>query len=49
MKGILRDKRLSMKARGGVYEAVIMPTMLHGAETWRLREVERSQVDVFEM
>lgn len=33
VKSILRDKRLSMKAKRGAYEGVIAPTMLNGAET----------------
>ena len=32
-----------------MYQQVIVPTVTYGAETWGLREAERSRLNVFEM
>ncbi len=38
-----------MNAKRRLYEGVVVPTALYGAETWNVRESERSNLDVFEM
>ncbi len=38
-----------MNAKRRLYEGVIIPTALYGAETWHLRESERSRLDIFGM
>ena len=32
-----------------LYEGIVIPTALYGAETWGLREAGRRKLDVFEM
>ncbi len=38
-----------MNAKRRLYEGVVVPTALYGAETWNVRESERNSLDVFEM
>ena len=38
-----------MKAKKCLYEEVIVPTALYGAEAWGMRSAERRKVNVFEM
>ena len=38
-----------MNAKKCLYEGVIVPTALHGAETWGMRSAERRKVNVLEM
>lgn len=40
---------LHMKAKRSGYQSVIVPTILHGAEMWVLRVVERRRLDMFEV
>ena len=40
---------LGMKAKKCVYEGVILPTALYGAEAWGRRSDERRKVNVLEM
>ena len=49
VKGIFRNRHLGMRAKRQVYEGVIVPTVLYGAESWSTRVVERNMLDVFEM
>ena len=48
-KNIMRNRHLGMDAKRRLYEGVIVPTVLYGAETWNLREAERKSLNVFEM
>ena len=38
-----------IKAKKCLYERVILPTALYGAEAWGMGNVERRKVDVLEM
>ena len=38
-----------IKAKKCLYEGVIVPTVLHGAEAWGMRSAERRKVNVLEM
>ena len=38
-----------MKAKKCLYEGVIVPTVLYGAETWGMRSAERRKVNLLEM
>ncbi len=38
-----------MNATRRLYEVVVVPTALYGAEMWNVRESERNSLDVFEM
>jgi len=49
LRKVVNSKSMSMEAKRGLYESVIVPTVLYGAETWCLSAAERKKVDVFEM
>ena len=34
---IIHNKQLSMAIKRGVYHAVVLPTLLYGAEAWRVK------------
>ena len=40
---------MGIKARKSLYEGVIVPTALYGAEAWGMRSAERRKVNVLEM
>ena len=40
---------MGIKAKRCLYEGVIVPTALYGAEAWGMRSAERSKVNVLEM
>ena len=40
---------MGMNAKKRLYEAVIVPTVLYGAETWSVSEVDKKKLNVFEM
>ena len=40
---------MGIKAKKCLYEGVIVPTALHGAEEWGTRSAERRKVNVLEM
>ncbi len=48
MKSVLHNRALGMNAKR-LYEGVVVPTVLYGAETWNVWEAERNRLDVFEM
>ena len=47
LKRVLRG--LGVKAKKCLYEGVIVPTALYGAEAWGLRSAERRKVNVLEI
>ncbi|XP_076031278.1 uncharacterized protein LOC143019503 [Oratosquilla oratoria] len=49
LKSVMRNRHLGMDAKRRLYEGVIVPTALYGAETWNIREEERRSLNVFEM
>ena len=49
VKSVLSNKELAIKAKKCIYEGVIVPTPLYGAETWGMRSAERRKVNVLEM
>ena len=49
LKSVLSNRGLMIKAKKCLYEGVIVPTALYGAETWGMRTAERRKVDVLEM
>ena len=49
MKSVLSNRALGMNAKRRLYEGVVVPTAMYGAETWNVREAERNRLDVFEM
>ena len=49
MKSVMKCRELGMNVKRELYERIIMPVVLYGAETWGLREAERQKLNVFEM
>ena len=49
LKSILSNRGLGIKAKKCLYERVIVPTALYGAEAWGMRSAERRKVNVLEM
>ena len=46
---MLSNRGLGIKAKKCLYEEVIVPRALYGAETWGMRSAERRKVNVLEM
>ena len=46
---MLSNRRLGIKAEKCLYEGVIVPTALYGAEAWGVRTAERRKVNVLEI
>jgi len=49
LKSVMSCRTLGMEANRGLYEGVVEPTVLYGAETWGVRAEERRRLTVFEM
>ena len=49
LKSVPGDRGLGIKAEKCLYEGVIVPTALYGAEAWGMRSDERRKVNVLEM
>ena len=49
LKSVLRNRGLGIKAKKCLYEGVIVPTAMYGAEAWSMRNAERRKVNVLEM
>ena len=49
LKIVLSNRGLGIRAKKCLYEGVIVPTALYGAEAWRMRSPERRKVNVLEM
>ena len=48
-KSVLSNRELVIEAKKCLYEGVIVPTVLYGAEAWGMRSAERRKVNVLEM
>ena len=46
---VVMNSGLGIKAKKCIYEGVIVPTVLQGAEAWGMRSAERRKVNVLEM
>ena len=46
---MLNNRGLGIKAKKFLYEGVIVPTALYGAEAWGMRSAKRRKVNVLEM
>ena len=44
LKSVLINRGLGIKAKKCLYEGVIVPTALYGAEAWGMRSAERRKV-----
>ena len=49
LKSILSNRGLGIKAKKCLYEGVIVPSALYGAEAWGMKSAERRKVNVLEM
>ena len=49
LKSVLSNRGLRIKAKKCLYEGVIVPTSLYGAEAWGMRSAERWKMNVLEM
>ena len=49
MKSVLSNRGLGIKAKKCLYQGVIVPTALYGAEAWGTRSAERRKVNVLDM
>ena len=49
LKSVLSNKGLWIKAKKCLYEGLIVPTALYGAEALGMRSAERGEVNVLEM
>ena len=49
LKSVLSNRRLGIKAKKCVYEGVIVPTALYGAEALGMRSAERKKVNVLDI
>ena len=41
MKSIWKVKEVGMKAKKGLYESIIVPTVVYGGESWGLKASEK--------
>ena len=46
---MLRNRGLGIKAKKCLYECVIIPTALYGAEPWDMRSADTNKMNVLEM
>ena len=46
---ILCDRRISLRVMGKVYNTVVRPAMMYGADTWAVKKVQEKKLDVAEM
>ena len=49
LKNVQSNRGLGIKAKKSLYEGVIVPMSLYGAEAWGMRSAERRKVNVLEM
>ena len=49
LKSVLRNRGLGIKAKECLYDGVILPTALYGAEAWGVRSAERRKANVLEI
>ena len=49
LKSVLSNRGLGIKAKKCLYEGVIVPAALYGAEAWGMSSSERRKVNVLEM
>ena len=49
LKSVLSNRGLGIKAKKCLYEGVIVPTALYGAEAWGMRSAERRKSNVLEI
>ncbi len=48
-KRVFKCRSLRMSAKRRLYEGVVVPTVLYGAETWNMGAKERGRLNVMEV
>ena len=49
VSGILCDRIISLRVMAKVYNTVVRPAMIYGAETWAVKKAQEKKLDVAEM
>ena len=49
VSGVLCDKKISGRVKGKVYNTVVRPAMLYGAETWSVKKAHERKLNLVEM
>ena len=49
MAKLWKENMTSREVKRGLYERIVIPTVVYGSETWSLSAKERSKIEVFEM
>ena len=49
VSGILRDRRISLRVKGKVYQTVVRSAMVYGAETWAVKKAQEKKLDEAEI
>ena len=49
MKSIWREKEVGMRVKKGLYESIVVPTVMYGGESWGLRKKENNGLNVMEI
>ena len=49
LKGVMKNRGLGMNVKKVLYEKVVVPTVMHGSESWGMKVTERQKLNVFEM
>ena len=49
VSGVRCDRRMKVKIKGTVYEAIIRPAMVYGAETWAVKKAHERKMEVAEI
>ena len=49
LKSVLSNRELWINSKKCLYEGLIVPTALYGAEAWGISSAERRKVNVLEM
>ena len=49
MKKVWRKRKVATEAKLGLYNGIVVPSVLYGSETWEVNAGFGEKVDVFEM
>jgi len=49
LRGVWRKRDLSVEAKMGMFEGIVVPSVLYGCEAWALNAWSRKRIEVLEM
>lgn len=49
VRAVWKGRKISKEAKVGMFESIVVPTMLYGSETWALKAEERRRIEVVEL